>query len=89
MTRVTDRDDWFGIWLTDRQWILNCMVQNLADDLKAGFDYFGKSATRQREEIDAYEAQTNDQLDKFKEMDSAHVNRWCYYDLIKRGAIEI
>ena len=45
------------------------------------------SRLEQRQAISAYEKQMNDELDLFKTMDAPAVNRWCVYDLKKRGAI--
>lgn len=88
MARITDRDDWFEIWFQDREGILNTMVRNLTADLKAGYDYFGQSITKQRREIEEYKQETDRQMDKFKDMDEKAVNRWCFYELKKHGAIE-
>lgn len=87
MARITDRDDWFEVWFEDRESILNTMVRNMAADLNAGYDYFGQSITRQKKEIAEYKEQTDKTLDMFKDMDEKEVNRWCYYELKKHGAI--
>ena len=86
--RITDRNDWFELWYEDKQSMVNVMVQNMTSDLKAGYDYFGNSIRRQVEEIEAYKAEFDKQMDEFKGMDEKEVNRWCYYDMKKRGAIE-
>ena len=85
--RITDRNDWFELWYEDKQSMVNVMVQNMTADLKAGYDYFGNSIRRQVEEIEAYKAEFDKQMDEFKGMDEKEVNRWCYYDMKKRGAI--
>lgn len=87
MARITDRNDWFDVWFEDRESILSTMVRNMASDLNAGYDYFGQSITRQKQEIAEYKAQTNKTLDMFKDMDEKAVNRWCFYELKKHGAI--
>ena len=87
MVRITDRNDWFDVWFEDRESILNTMVRNMASDLNAGYDYFGQSITRQNQEIAEYKAQTDKTLDMFKDMDEKAVNRWCFYELKKHGAI--
>lgn len=87
MANIKDRDDWFDIWFNDKQSILATMVRNMADDLKAGYDYFGACITRQRQEIEDYQKAIDDQLDKFKTMDEQSVERWCFYELKKTGAI--
>ena len=87
MARITDRNDWFDVWFEDRESILNTMVRNMASDLNAGYDYFGQSITKQKQEIAEYKAQTDKTLDMFKDMDEKVVNRWCFYELKKHGAI--
>jgi hypothetical protein len=87
MARITERDDWFDLWYEDKESILETMVRNMAADLNAGYDYFGVSIRRQRKDIEAYKDQMNAELDQFKTMGDAEVNRWCFYDMKKRGAI--
>ena len=86
--RVTDRNDWFDLWFDDKQSMANIMIKNMAADLAAGYDYFGACITNQREMIDSYKARFDAEMDSFKTMDEKQVNRWCYYDMKKRGAIE-
>lgn len=87
MARITDRNDWFDVWFEDRESILSTMVRNMTSDLNAGYDYFGQSITKQKQEIAEYKAQTDKTLDMFKDMDEKAVNRWCFYELKKYGAI--
>ena len=86
--RITDRDDWFDIWFEDRKSVLDTMVRNMGSDLANGYDYFGESCVRQRRDIKNYSDETNRTLDMFKAMDDVAVNRWCFYDMKKRGVIE-
>ncbi len=86
--RVTDRNDWFDLWFADKQSMVDTMIKNMTSDLAAGYDYFGTSITNQREMIDRYKAQFDAEMDSFKTMDEKQVNRWCYYDMKKRGVIE-
>lgn len=87
MVRVTDRNDWFDIWFADKQGMIDCMIRNMAADLEAGYDYFGNSIRSQREAIETYKAEFDRQVDEFKMMDEKQVNRWCFYDMKKRGVI--
>ena len=87
MARITDSDNWFGIWFEDKKSIINTMIKNMAADLDAGYDYFGTCIRRQQAEIETYKAQFDEEMDMFKDMEEKAVNRWCYYDLKKRGAI--
>lgn len=86
--RVSDRNDWFELWFSDKQNMVATMVKNMTADLEAGYDYFGNCIRQQVEMIEAYKAEFDRQMDEFKMMDEAAVNRWCYYDMKKRGAIE-
>ena len=87
-SRVNDRDDWFDIWFEDKKAMLTTMVKNMASDLDNGYDYFGNCIRNQRESIERYQDQFNDEMDSFKAMDEKQVNRWCFYDMKKRGVIE-
>ena len=86
--RITDRDDWFDIWFDDRQGMLETMIRNMTADLDNGYDYFGKCIRNQQYEIANYKRLFDKQLDMFKTMDNKKVNRWCFYDMKKRGVIE-
>ena len=87
MARITDRNDWFDVWFANRESILNTMIRNMTSDLNAGYDYFGQSITKQKQEIAEYKVQTDKTLDMFKDMDEKAVNHWCFYELKKHGAI--
>ena len=87
--KISDRrGEWFSIWEEDRRWIENIMIQNMQDDLNAGYDYFGKAIIEQREMIDEYHKETMNTYEMFKTMQDNEVDRWCFYDLKKRGAID-
>ena len=86
--RISDCDNWFEMWFQDKKEMLATMISNMAADLNAGYDLYGASITKQQQMIDEYRKDFEDQMDKFKEMEDRQVNRWCFYDLKKRGAIE-
>ena len=86
-SRLTDRYDWVDIWQEDKENILFTMIKNMASDLENGYDYFGKSIVEQRKTIEDYKKDIDSTWDMFKTMDEKEVNRWCFYDLKKRGAI--
>lgn len=73
--------------MDDKESILATMVKNLASDLEAGYNYFGACVKRQREMIEDYKAEFESQIMAFADMDDTKRNRWCYYDLLRRGAI--
>lgn len=85
---IIGNETWFDMWYSDKQSMLDTMVRNMQADLDCGYDYFGKSITSQREMINEYKKNFDAQMDKFKEMEDTAVNRWCYYDMKKRGVIE-
>ena len=85
--RISDRDDWFSVWQDDKESILQTMISNMTSDLDAGYDYFGKSIVEQHKTIEKYKSDIDTTYDLFKSMDEKEVNRWCFYDLKKRGAI--
>lgn len=78
---------WFEMWFSDKQSLVETMVKNMQADLDAGYNYFGDCIKRQRKEIDEYKAEFDRQVDAFKTMEEKQVERWCYYDMKKRGAI--
>ena len=79
--------DWFEIWVADKKNILETMARNMASDLEAGYDYYGKSIQTQIKEMDEYKAKFDADLDKVAEMDDNKVQKWCYIQLLKAGAI--
>ena len=59
----------------------------MTSDLACGYDYFGNSITKQRQMIEDYKKEYEDAMDLFKTIEYNQVNRWCYFDLKKRGVI--
>lgn len=87
-SRIADyRGEWFNMWLSDRECVLDTMIRNMVDDLNCGYDYYGGCIINQRIEIDNYKMETDAALESFKGMTEQQVDRWCFYDLIRRGAI--
>lgn len=82
-----EKIDWFELWVADKKSILNTMARNMAADLEAGYDYYGKSIQTQIREMDEYKAKFDADLDKVAEMDDNKVQKWCYIQLLKAGAI--
>lgn len=81
--------EWFEMWYEDKKSVLYTMIENLRSDLDNGYYYFGASATKSREEIESYKKDIDNTLDTFKEMDELAIDKWCYFDMVKRGAIEV
>lgn len=86
--RVTDSNEWFNMWYDDKKAMISTMLSNMVADLNAGYDLYGKSIREQKQMIDEYQKAFENQMDAFKEMDDKQVNRWCFYDMKKRGVIE-
>ena len=78
---------WFDIWYEDKQCILSTMISNMQADLNAGYNPIGHTIKSELAEIESYRASIDSKLDEFATMDEKSVNRWCYYDLKRRGAI--
>ena len=84
---VMAKCDWFKLWMEDRKWILDIMIHNMTADLEAGYDYWGKSITEQREAIEEFKKQYDADMDRLAEMEPSKVQHWCYVKLLKYGAI--
>lgn len=86
--RYNKNIDWFSLWEMDKKSIITTMYRNMAADLAAGYDLYGKSITQQRQLITQYETEYSNTLETFKTMTEEQINHWCFYDLKQRGAIE-
>ncbi len=62
MARITDSNDWFGIWFEDKKSIINTMIKNMAADLDAGYNYFGTCIRKQQENIETYKAKFDEEM---------------------------
>ena len=82
-----DHTDWFEMFCEDKKNILNTMARNMAADLEAGYDYFGKSIQQQIKDMEEYKKAFDAELDKIAEMEPSRVNHYCYVKLKKSGAI--
>ena len=88
MCKYSDnKGEWFEMWYDDKKWIISIMYRNMASDLDNGYNPLGKAIREQKIMIDNYEQDINNTLDKFSTMDEKQVDKWCFYDLLKRGAI--
>lgn len=81
------KQDWLELWIADKQSMVDTMVRNMVADLNAGYDYYGRSITRQRETIEGYKKEFDLQMKALGLMDQNKVQHWCYMDLKRRGAI--
>lgn len=81
-------EEWTEMWIADKQNMESIMIQNMADDLKAGYAVDGKSIREQREMIEAYRADYHKKMTAFAAMTTETAGRWCFYDMKKRGVID-
>ncbi len=84
---MREKKDWLKIWMDDRQGLMDTMARNMASDLAAGYDYFGRCIQKQIADLNAYRAEYDAELMRFAGMTDGEVARWCYFDLLRRGAI--
>lgn len=85
--KLAETMKWFDMWYEDKASILDTMVRNMISDLDAGYDPMGHCIKKQRVDIEEYQMDIDKTMDMFKTMEDKAVNRWCYYDMKKRGAI--
>ena len=88
MTTYTKKIDWMEIWIEDKKSIIETMYKNMQSDIDCGYDVTGLAIRRQIEEISAYTNQYHKELMAMAAMDWEKANRWCFCDLLRRGAIE-
>lgn len=88
MTKYDKNTDWFEMWCNDRRSMIATMVNNMCADLESGYDYFGRNIQKQQQDINRYKQEYETQLMAFATMEHDRINKWCYLDLIRRGAIE-
>lgn len=81
-------EKWFQMWMDDKESIIRTMERNMNNDLSVGYDPNGQSITEQKKSLADYVRDFHDTLMSFADMDEKKRNRWCYYDLIRRGVIE-
>lgn len=78
--------DYMEMWISDKQSIISIMIQNMNDDINAGYNPTGSIIKRELEEIAAYREKYDTEL--LALADRKNPNYWCYLDMVRRGAIE-
>lgn len=78
--------DYVEMWISDKQSIIETMICNMSDDIKAGYSPVGSIIKRELEEISAYREKYDAEL--LALADRKNPNYWCYLDMVRRGAIE-
>lgn len=87
--KYLDYESWFELWYEDEKAINQTMIKNCLADIHAGYNIHGNCIMNQWQAISNHAKHINDTLDMFTEFNNSEkINRWCYYDLLKRGVIE-
>lgn len=79
--------DWFAMWFEDKQGMLATMHRNMASDIECGYNPNGQCIKRQLEGIRQYSELMDRQMLALHAMEEFRANKWCYYDMVKRGVI--
>ncbi len=81
------RTDWFDVWCADWEGLIETQARNIQSEIEAGWKY--KSARVQNEIriLNEFNGEYKMNLGRFGGMTDEEVNRYCYYDLLRRGAI--
>ena len=82
-------ENYFDMLIGDIKCIISTMHRNMSADIDAGYNPAGACIRRQLADIEAYTDKWNNELDKIALMDENKINRYCYTQLVKRGAIDI
>lgn len=88
MLGYNKHEDYTEMWKEDIKSVLATMYRNMADDLDCGYNPVGNSIRTQRRKIAEYEAEYFDNMEKLIAMEESAANRWCYMDMVRKGAIE-
>lgn len=80
-------DYWFDMWFDYKKGMISTMYHNMTADLECGYNPLGDCIQHQKKAIADYEEDFGNQLMEFTKMEDKVRNRWCYYDMLKRGVI--
>lgn len=84
MEWIANRIDW--CWKFRH--IIETMIRNMLADLDAGYDFHGGGIGTQLQYVEEYYEDFRNKLKEFKDMRELDINKWCYKDMIERGAME-
>lgn len=82
-------EDWFLMWNDDKRAMIDTMKRNVEADIDAGYNERGFTVVKAKEALDRYIRRYEDDVESFKRMTEKDVQRWCFYDLVKRGVVEL
>ena len=86
-TRFSDCDNWVALWLEDKRSMLETMIDNLAADLRAGYEPIGLCVMHQLMAIAEYRQRFDDECKAIPVEHPEAANRYCFNDLKARGVI--
>ena len=78
---------WFDLWFEDKTSIIETMYRNMNSDIENGYNPNGYSIRFQLDTIRSYTEDFHNAIEVLKTMEEKQAERWCYYDMKKRGAI--
>lgn len=81
------KQNWFNIWYEDKQAMVSTMMHNMTADIDAGYNPMGRSIQKQLRGIREYAEKFDEEMKGFRTMSEGQIQHWCYYDLVRRGAI--
>ena len=82
-----NRSDWFEIWCEDWEGLITTQSLNIKAELDAGWKWKSDRVQHEVNVLNQFQNTYRLQLGRFAEMEEKQVQRWCYYDLLRRGAI--
>lgn len=84
-----EKMNWFEIWCDDWESLIYTQSRNVQAELDAGYKWSSRHVQHEVEILNEFDSKYRNQLAKFAEMEEQgrNVNKWCYYDLLRRGAI--
>lgn len=85
MTR--GRKDWFDVWCADWEGLIETQARNVQSEIDAGWKYKSDRVQNELRILNKFNGEYRRQLGRFASMEDKEVNRFCYYDLLRRGAI--
>lgn len=88
MSRVTDSNEWRKMWDSDKRGMIDTMRRNIASDITAGYSLNGKTVRNQIVQILDYEEEYKHSCEVLDSIGEKAANKWCFYDMKRRGVIE-
>lgn len=84
---MREKIDWFEVWCEDWEGLLQTQGRIIQSELEAGHSWSSRHVQHEVEILEQWDREYRYNLGRFAEMTEGQVKRWCYFDLLKRGAI--